>query len=258
LGDTEVRVFSFGGGVQSMAALVLAAQGRIEFPVFLFCNVGHDSENPDTLAYFRDVALPFAAEHGIELHEVARTTNNGETLYQRTLREERSIGIPAYMAGGAPGNRSCTQAYKRDVVRRWLGKGNHVVGLGISLDEYRRMRTDSGNKNIINEYPLIDMRYTRQDCRAVIVAAGLPVPPKSACWFCPFHRHSDWQDLKREKPELFQKAVDLEQTINHKRAGLGKDDVYLHSRAKPLSQVVADQPLLFKDEESCESGYCMV
>ena len=31
----QLRVFSYGGGVQSTAALVLAAQGKIDFRVFL-------------------------------------------------------------------------------------------------------------------------------------------------------------------------------------------------------------------------------
>jgi len=51
-----LKAFSFGGGVQSTAALVLAAQGRIDYHTFLFCNVGEDSENPDTLTYVQEVA----------------------------------------------------------------------------------------------------------------------------------------------------------------------------------------------------------
>ena len=43
-----LRVFSYGGGVQSTAALVLASQHKIDFKTFLFCNVGDDSENPAT------------------------------------------------------------------------------------------------------------------------------------------------------------------------------------------------------------------
>jgi len=98
-----MRAFSFGGGVQSTASLVLAAQGRIDYRVFLFSNVGNDSENPDTLSYVAQVAAPFSQQHGLELRELTRTTNNGETLYQRTVRETRSIKIPVRMKNGAPG-----------------------------------------------------------------------------------------------------------------------------------------------------------
>ena len=173
-----MRAFSNGGGVQSTAALILSAKGKIDFPIHLFSNVGNDSENPDTIAYITDIIAPYAKKTGIEFYEISRTTNNGETLYQRTLRESRSIGIPVRMKNGAPGGRSCTQNFKRAVIRKWLGKGNHVVGLGISVDEFQRMRTDSGYKNIINEYPLIDLRLSRADCLKIIHDEGLPQPPK--------------------------------------------------------------------------------
>lgn len=44
-----IRSVSYGGGVQSTALLVLAAQRRIDYPLFLFANVGDDSENPATV-----------------------------------------------------------------------------------------------------------------------------------------------------------------------------------------------------------------
>ena len=42
-----MRTFSFGGGVQSTAVLVLQAQNKLPEPydVFLFANVGDDSEH---------------------------------------------------------------------------------------------------------------------------------------------------------------------------------------------------------------------
>jgi hypothetical protein len=44
-GQPVPRVVSYGGGVQSNALLVLAAQGRIDYRTFLFANVGDDSEH---------------------------------------------------------------------------------------------------------------------------------------------------------------------------------------------------------------------
>ena len=49
------RYFSYGGGIQSTAALVLAAQRVIEYPVFVFCNVGADSEDPATLQRWQEI-----------------------------------------------------------------------------------------------------------------------------------------------------------------------------------------------------------
>ena len=47
-----MRVISYGGGVQSPALLVMAARGELgKVDAALFCNVGDDSEHPETLEY---------------------------------------------------------------------------------------------------------------------------------------------------------------------------------------------------------------
>lgn len=265
-----LRVFSYGGGVQSTAALVLAAQGKVDFPVFLFANVGDDSEHPATLRYVREVAMPYAERNGVVLHELRYTRRDGRqpTLYEEVMGENRSVDIPMRVSNGAPGNRSCTERFKIRVVDRWLKEHGAtadapgVVGLGISLDEFQRMRSDDPRYPFKrNEYPLIDMRLNRQDCRNIIERAGLPVPPKSSCYFCPFHRLTEWRRLKEEEPELFAKAAELERRVNEKRTGFGKDPLWLTNKLIPLEQAVAGtQHTLFDDDvdDICESGFCMV
>jgi hypothetical protein len=263
-----LRVFSYGGGVQSTAALVLAAQGKIDFPIFLFSNVGDDSEHPATLDYVRDVAMPYAVAQGIDLIELRHIRKDGEeeTLYRKLTRPgSRSTGIPIYLEGaGAPGRRSCTADFKIRRIAVWQRRhgatrtDRAVTGLGISLDEFQRARTDSGIDTQVLEYPLIDMRLTRQDCMNIIERAGLPVPPKSSCWFCPFHRMPAWQKLKRETPELFDKAVALERTLSDRsELLLGRGKVFLTRRLRPLDQVVGDQADMFESGDVCESGFCM-
>ena len=79
----SVRAFSSGGGVQSTAALVLAVQGRIDFPTHLFANVGDDSEAPATLTYVRSVLMPYAAAHGVEFVELHKIRTRGADRVRR-------------------------------------------------------------------------------------------------------------------------------------------------------------------------------
>jgi hypothetical protein len=257
-----IRCFSYGGGVQSTAALVLAAERRIDFGTFLFANTGDDSENPTTLAYMREVAMPYAEAHGIALHTLAR---KGDTLYQRLTRpESRSIGIPVFLGSGAPGNRQCTGDYKVRVIARWLKaqgateEAPAIVGMGISVDEAHRARTEFDPRVPMQRrvYPLIDRRMDRQDCINTITRAGLPVPPKSSCRFCPYARTARWQHMRQDEPELFARAVALEQTLNERRAMLGKDDVFLTPALIPLDQVIVDTGQQEFDLGMCEGGYC--
>src|SRR6185437_9104584 len=191
-----IKVFSFGGGWQSTAALVLAAQGQLDYRTFLFANVGDDSEDPATLDYIRDHAAPFAAAHGLDLHKLARIRRDGttETLYGRlTKAGSRSLPIPVRMSNGAPGTRSCTSDFKIKVIGRWLkahgasADDPATVGIGISVDEIHRANDRRSEPYEQIEYPLLDLRVHRDECPKIIRSAGLPVPPKSACWFCPMH-----------------------------------------------------------------------
>ena len=251
-----------------MAALVLAATGRLDFKTFLFCNVGADSEHPATLAYLEAHAKPYAAANGLDLIELGRVKRDGssETLYGRlTKAGSRSLPIPVRMSNGAPGTRSCTADFKIKVVAKWLKQHGAtkaapaITGLGISMDEFQRMRTDSGIAHQTLEYPLIAMRLSVQDCIKIIESAGLPVPPKSACYFCPFHRPAEWTRMRREEPELFQKSVELQRQLNARRVQLGKDPVWLTRFGRPLDVAIGDQSSLFDMEgDTCESGYCMV
>jgi hypothetical protein len=65
------------------------------------------------------------------------------------------------------------------------------------------------------------------------------VPPKSACWFCPFHRPATWAEMRRDRPDLFGRACALEDLLNQRRATLGKDPVWLTRFNQPLAHAVA-------------------
>jgi hypothetical protein len=262
-----LRVVSYGGGVQSTALLVLAAQRRIDFPTFLFANVGDDSEHPATLDYVRNVAIPYGAEHGIAVHEL-HATLRGEPIDLRALilrRDRKSIRIPVRGRDtGAPGKRSCTKDYKRVPIGKWLkahgasADDPATVGIGFSTDEAHRATNRPGEDYERPTWPLLDLRMSRQDCIALIERSGLPVPPKSACYFCPFHRPQVWAEMRRDEPELFWKSVELERVINDKRPD--KDPMYLTRFGKPLDEAIGEaQQTLFSSvegPETCDDGYC--
>lgn len=356
------RIVSYGGGVQSTALLVLAAERRIDFRTFVFSNVGDDSEHPATLRYIAEHAAPYAKLHGIDLIEVSRVKRGGarETLYGRLLNpiscgkcggsgkwglrdnnlpaddlsnwltpaemrvcpqcgglgetESRSLPIPVRMSNGAPGTRSCTSDFKIRVIGKWLqangayaGKrckahrledrvpdeakakgwrdddtGPRVdcydcaqprpatVAIGISVDEIQRANTRKAERYERVVYPLVGigietgLRLNRSDCQRIIRDAGLPVPPKSSCFFCPFHRPGVWQDMARNEPDLFERSAQLEDTLNARRRMLGKDEVFLTRFGKPLREAIDQSQLsMFELDESpdndgeCDSGWCM-
>ena len=226
------HVYSYGGGVQSTAMLVLAAQGYLPAGPFLFANVGDDSEHPGTVEYVRNVAFEYAARHGLDVHELERAP--GDTIWGRIMAPG-SYDVPIPMRGsdtGAPGARSCTANYKIDVVSRWVRDAGATpdqpvhVGIGISTDEIERANAAKrSNDREQAWYPLLTLEHrlaprgaNRDQCAAIIADAGLPVPPKSSCYFCPFHKPTTWNDMARDEPDLFERAALLEDTVNERRA----------------------------------------
>lgn len=266
-----IRSISYGGGVQSTALLVLAAQGRIDFRTFLMANVGDDSENPGTLRYLDEYARPFAAEHGIELVLLDRVmvrTGEVRTLHGQLTKEgSRSLAIPVRMSNGAPGTRSCTADFKikvigRELKRRGATRGAPAtIGIGISLDEIHRANNRRCEPHEEIVYPLLELGLRRIDCARIIRDAGLPVPPKSSCWFCPFHRPETWHDMRRNQPDLFEKSCQLEELLNRRRDALGKEHVYLTRFGRPLRKAISDGvdllPGFDPADGACDSGWCM-
>ncbi|MFG2006154.1 tyrosine-type recombinase/integrase [Spirillospora sp. NPDC048911] len=107
------------------------------------------------------------------------------------MREgSRSIPVPVRMSNGAPGTRSCTADFKIRVIGRYLkahgasATNPATIGIGISVDEIHRANNRRCEPYEQIVYPLLDLGIRRTDCPRIIRSAGLPVPPKSACWFC--------------------------------------------------------------------------
>jgi len=263
------HVFSCGGGVQSTACLVLAAQSKIPYRTFVFANVGDKSESPDTIRYITEVLKPFAAEYGIEWVDVQRHRRDGTSvdLFDELHRPIRSIDIPVRMSNGAPGNRNCTVEFKIKPIAKWIKRNapGCTLGKGISTDEPHRATPSRESDGYTSAYPLIELGISRSDCLRIVRNAGLPQPPKSSCWFCPYKTTDQWITMRREKPELFAATAELELMLNQKRAALSKDAVYISSvgarKALPIDQAIPNQLGLFPDwideQDGCESGYCM-
>lgn len=266
--DRPLRVISYGGGVQSTAMLVLAATDRLgRVDAALFANVGDDSEHPDSLRYVREVATPWAAERGLPVHELRRVKRDGtvETLKGRILDPtKKSIAAPWRGENGSPMTRDCTSNFKVDVLARWLREHGATrqnkaeVLIGISVDEIERANNGQPRPTENRTYPLLDLRLTRGDCAQIIRDAGLPVPRKSSCYFCPFHNLRNWQEMRRDEPELFEEAACLEDYVLARQVTLGRFPLYLTGRGKPIREAITEaQATLFPEgPETCDTGYC--
>lgn len=127
----------------------------------------------------------------------------------------------------------------------------------VRVDEIERASAPGVNRSYPSQFrvfPLLDLGFHRSDCRKTITDAGLPIPPKSSCFFCPFHDREAWRHQKRETPALFAKSAEVERRYQQKLARHGRRPQWLTRHGRPLIDVVDDQQTLFGDD--CESGWC--
>ena len=273
-----LRTISYGGGVQSSALIVLATQGKLDeimggsITAALFANTGDDSEHPKTLTYVRQFMVPWAAERGIPVIELQKTRADGtkETLWGRaTHPDKRSLPIPVRLSNGAPASRHCTVDFKIKVLQKWIKDHGATadepatVAVGISTDEYQRANNKSDAKFERRVFPLLELGLSRHDCASLIAEANVPIPPKSSCFFCPWHSRLTWAEMRRDEPELFERSAQLEDILHEKADRFGHKRAYLTDRLKPLREaIMTAEDSLFADQPfnggACDSGVCWV
>lgn len=256
-------IWSYGGGTQSIAIAVLIAQGRLPKPKHvIFADTSREAS--ETMEYFEANVKPIFDKCGLTL-EIASHDRATVDLYTSTGK----LSIPAFTDGGALPT-FCSNEWKKRVVARYVrslgfGRKNPVrTWIGISKDEIGRAK-DSGTEWNENYYPLLfGVTMSRKDCYSLIESYGLPSPPKSSCWMCPYRRNPQWRRLRDHYPADFQKAVDLDEEI---RAKDKFNAVYLHDSRVPLKDAdLEDKPeaenpqasFIFGEVKHCDSGYCWV
>ncbi len=208
-------VVAYGMGVDSTAMLVGMHQRGIRPDKILFADTG--GEKPETYAY-RAYMDAWLAKHDFPPVTVLKqkpTTNDRGTY--ATLEENCLINntLPSLAFGG----RSCSQKWKHAPQHAFLRKDEAAIeawAKGRKLTKligYDAGPIDARRPHIGDDehyryaYPLREWGWDREESQRQIAAAGLPVPPKSACFFCP---SSKPQELRELGTDLLRRIVLME------------------------------------------------
>lgn len=222
---------AYGLGVDSTAIIVECAKRGIALDLILFANT--KAEKPETYAYLPVIQEYLAAQFMplIQVVEVSRKSKHesleAECLTNQTL-PSLAFGMKSCSLKWkvAPQNQFCNNwapartawaaglrvkkiigydASPRDSCRGTFGQDGKGKGKCICC------RTNPCKKYEY-WYPLIEWGIDRDGCKDIIQAAGLPIPPKSACYFCPASHKEEIIWLRQEHPELYQRAIAIEET----------------------------------------------
>lgn len=192
----QPKVVAYGLGVDSTAMLTGLARRGIRPDLILFADTG--SEKEETYNY-EPVMQDWLKREGfppiIVVRYIPKNFKNWPPYY--TLEDNCltngtlpgiSFGPPSCSIKWkqAPQNAYCDEWQPaRDC---WAAgeKVTKMIGFDAGPIDRRRTfpKTDSGRGRYDYLHPLIEWGWDREECKRQIAAAGLPVPPKSSCWFC--------------------------------------------------------------------------
>jgi len=235
------RFLSFGAGTQSTALLLTG-----EFDEVIFANTGN--EFPGTYAFIESYVKPYCEKNVIKF----TTVQAKETLEEFCLRRKT---IPSFKY------RFSTRDFKVRPIVRYLKKSGVelpcICVVGISTDEIERAR-NKGTTDWNLEYPLLERSMSRKDCEKIIRKFGWPIPPKSGCFFCPFLRKAQLDDLyfNHQEDLLWTRYKEIEQNgKNYPRAVIS----HLGLSAEELAKEFSAGPMKldkFLEMAPCETGHC--
>ena len=185
--SASVLGVSYGMGVDSTAMLVGLVKSGIRPDFILFADVGCERET--TYAYFPVIQNYLAAHHFPPVQVVRYVPK-----YAQYSTLEDNMLYNATLPGATFGRGNCSIKFKIASQEKWERRfRDHKITKLVGFEAGEERRRPKGNQhahvmkkaNYEYGYPLIDWGWDREECKARIREAGLPVPPKSSCIFCP-------------------------------------------------------------------------
>jgi len=234
---TRPLIWNYGGGVDSTAGIIGCWRLGIRPDLVIFANTG--GEKPETYnylpvmdAYLKKIGFPPITQVAFKPTRVKYHTLEENCLINETLP---SLSF---------GYKSCSLKFKAEVMDRWIlgvSRGIHkhpgwepakkalakgikptkFIGYDNGPKDSRRAIGKGEDDNFRYVYPLRVWGWDRVRCIAEIIKEGMPVPLKSACFFCPASKKWELFWLAARHPEQFLRSIAIEDNARAGAHGLG-------------------------------------
>ena len=275
---TKYNFLNLGAGVQSSCMALMAAKGELDpMPdAAIFADTQAEPDSVYKWLEFLEKQLPFPVYKVTfgNLTERSMEKRIGDDGKPRVRRIIPLFGILPNGEKTAAIGRACTADYKiKPIIKKIkelaeIKRGQKEITvtqwIGISWDEMQRMK-EPRLKWTQHRFPLVERKMSRWHCLQWMKDNNYPEPPRSACFYCPFHSDDEWRRLRNDEPKHFQEAIEFDDKIRkiYKEANPSMNmEVYLHNSCKPLSEIDFDNDvdkgqLTWDFKAECE-GMCGV
>ena len=253
----KIKVISYGMGLDSTAMIVeMFNRGEAAPDLILFSDTR--AEKPETYA-FLDHMNSWLSAHGwpqvtvvawkpvvAKYDSMEAGLLSNETLpslsfggHGCSLRNKKEVMEKFYRswapakATWADGRKvqvcigyddSTADRKRRAKVEKAQAEMREKIASGVPLTSFQKV-TAKTLSQFEERYPLQEWNLERAELARIITASGLPVPPKSACFFCPASQVEEVMELKLNNPDLFRRAVAIEDTARDGKHGFKSDRI---------------------------------
>ncbi len=198
--DGVRHICGISGGKDS-SALAVHLRYRVPEMEYFFCDTG--AELPETYEYL--VRLEVILGKPIQRLNALRGFDHWFEVFRGVLP--------------SPQMRWCTKNMKIKPIEEWVGDEPAISYVAIRADEANRKGYISTKTNIKTVFPFIDDDVDYDGVMRILDDAGIGLPTyyewrtRSGCYFCFYQRKAEWVGLANKHPDLFERAVAIEQKV---------------------------------------------
>ena len=209
--DAIRHICGISGGKDS-SALAVYLRDTVPEMEYFFCDTG--AELPETYEYL--TRLQVILGKPIARLNATRGFDHWFEVFRGTLP--------------SPQMRWCTKNMKIKPIEEWIGDAPAVSYVAIRADEANRKGYISTKSNIQSRFPFVEDGIDREEVMRILEDAGIGLPKyyewrtRSGCYFCFYQRKAEWIGLAERHPELFERAVAIEQKVLQDAGAAGGAD----------------------------------
>ncbi|MYG75297.1 MAG: phosphoadenosine phosphosulfate reductase family protein [Acidobacteria bacterium] len=194
------HICGISGGKDS-SALALYLRERVPEMEYFFCDTG--AELPETYEFLTRLEVIL-----------------GKPIVR--LNSERGFDHWFEVFRGAlpsPQMRWCTKVMKIKPIEAWIGDKPAISYVAIRADEANRKGYISTKPNIESRFPFVEDGIDHDGVMGILDDAGIGLPAyyewrtRSGCYFCFYQRKAEWIGLAERHPDLFERAIAIEQKV---------------------------------------------
>ena len=203
----EYHILSLSGGKDSTALAFFMKENMPEIfekLELVFCDT--ECELPETYDYLNKIEVFLNKK----IHVI-----KPERSFEHLMQLQNFLPTPH--------RRWCTVMLKtlpfKNYIKNFIDKNNKVnLYIGIRADELNRAVHNKYSVNYIQEvYPFVDSLIYENDVQKILKDCGIELPKyynwieRSGCYFCFFKSKYSWLQLYEHHPDLYKKAMQMEQ-----------------------------------------------